>query len=172
MQRSDDIDPGLRPEEIKLGAYSRVEIQQLVATVTAVEPPVEIGDALIADLPAEVRRQLGEVLVRDGTTVDRHPSMRWPGTELDAGERRQAGRVRVAIAVEDPVLGRVARKVFLEHEARRFGPFLGEQHELFWRVDDAAARDRGCPKSLPWLDVLENDGKEPALGVGENFVPR
>ena len=172
MERSDNIDPGFRPEEIKLGAYSRVEIQQLVATVTPVEPPIEIGDALIAELPAEVRRQLGEGLVRDGTTMDRHPSMRWPGTELYASERRQADRVRVAIAVEDPVLGRVARKVFLEHEARRFGPFMGEQHELFWCIDDGAARDRGCPKSLPRFDVLEDDGKDPALGVGENFVLR
>jgi hypothetical protein len=172
MERSDNIDPGFRPEEMKLGAHSGVEIQQPVTTVTPVEPPIEIGDALIADLPAEVRRQLGDVLVGDGATMDRHPSIRWPGTELYASERRQARRVRVEIAVEDPVLSRVARKVLLEHEARRFGPFLGEQHELFWGADEGSAWDRGCPKSHPRFDVLEDDGKRPALGVGDNFVVR
>ncbi len=117
MQGAHHVDAGGVVEEAELRTDAGVEVEQLVTAVAAVEAPVEVGDAAVADRGAEPSRQLAQLVVLDGAPPGRHPCVGRPGAQLEPGEGDTAPPVSGQVGVHDPVLGHLGRDVLLQQHA-------------------------------------------------------
>ncbi len=111
-------------------------------------------------------------VVAHGPGVARHTGLGRPRAVLHAGERDEGLGRRVAVAVEDPVLGDVARDVLLEHHRRRVGPGGGEGEQRFGRLQDGAEVHRRVAQPAERVHVLGHHGEHDLLGEGLDLLQR
>lgn len=130
MQGPHDVDSRIGLEQPELRADPRVEVEELVLAVAAVQSPVEVDDAPVADAATEVDRLRGEARILEDPTARRHPGAHRPRSKLDAGKGDQRYRVPVEVCLEDPILADHVGDELLDDRAEGLGPARAEREQV------------------------------------------